>query len=166
MLNVIKAELDNSDYWDDTYLNYCIDGSFLDEKLDELHPELSLKGLIPTLLGMNIREENQIVWDRINPSINEKTRCPILMCPDDCDFSCIIVIAEIENLGTSIAWNIIGVDITRDNKAHHIGEKVKWFDKVSRFVFDSSDYYSMLDKFADNLPDCIDLDVKFLINRR
>lgn len=44
------------------------------------------------------------------PNENETTIYPILMCPDDNDFSCTIIVAEIRNCGDLIQWKQIGID--------------------------------------------------------
>ena len=106
-MNTIKAKIDKSDYeiYDD-FLNVEIDGYWLDEKLDQLYPNNFYKGLIPTLLfALEIEAEKEVVWERILPKEKSTSICPILMCPDDCDFSCTIIVAEIETSKHFIKWN-------------------------------------------------------------
>lgn len=98
-MNKIEGIQDKSDYeayWD--FINYRIDGYWLDEKLDELYPNNMYDGLIPTLVyWMELEDEKAVVWNRILPNENETSICPILMCPDDNDFSCALIVAEIKN---------------------------------------------------------------------
>lgn len=152
-MNRIEGILDKSDYefsWD--YINYRIDGFWLDEMLDELYPDLSLKDLIPTLVyWMDREDEKAVVWKRILPNENETTICPILMCPDDNDFSCTLIVAEIINCGQFIEWRKIGVDMTMEWDAEKVGTTVEWFDKVSAFMFSKQDYLNMLDTFRQRL---------------
>jgi hypothetical protein len=148
-MNSIKGILDKSDYeiYDD-FLNFQVDGNWLDEKLDELYPGNMYKGTVPTLLfWMEIEKEREIVWDRILPDVGNKTICPILMCPDDADFSCTLINAEIENNGTTIKWNRIGIDHTKEIEPEKIGSTVEWFDKVEPHEFTVSDYMKMLEEF-------------------
>jgi len=61
-MNKIEGILDTSDYgyWD--YINFKIDGYWLDEKLEELYPNNMYKGLIPTLVEwMESEEEKRVV---------------------------------------------------------------------------------------------------------
>lgn len=148
-MNSIQAVFDKSDYeiYDD-YPNYKIDSYFLDEKLAEFYPDKSLKGLVPTLLDWMINEnESKIVWERIFPDKNETKNCPILMCPDDCDFSCIIIIAEIKNIDNQIIWERIGINKTGETESEKIGSNVEWFDKYFSFKFNINEYTKMIKIF-------------------
>jgi len=150
-MNIIEAKLDKSDYeiYDD-FLNIKIDGEWLDEKLGQLYPDEMYRGTIPTLLfAMEVDAESKIVWNRIFPDLNAKTVCPILMCPDDNDFSCTLIIAEIENNGKCITWNRLGVDITKDWDPEKIGSEVRWFDGILPLQFTIDTYSSMIQAFKD-----------------
>lgn len=152
-VNSIKVKIDKSDYqiYDD-FPNFQIDGFWLDEKLDELYPKHMYKGLIPTLLpAIATAKEKDIVWDRILPRQNSKSICPILMCPDDCDFSCTLIVAEIENDKESIRWNKLGIDKTQDFESEKIGSEVDWFEKVNSFEFSKMEYKEMMSEFRRHL---------------
>ena len=147
----IQDKGDYEDYWD--FINFHIDGYWLDEKLDEIYPNNMYKGLIPTLVyWMEREDEKAIVWKRILPNENETTICPILMCPDDNDFSCTLIIAEIRNCEEVIQWQKIGIDKTKDWEAEKVGSTVEWFDKFKEFNFSKSDYLTMLETFKQRLP--------------
>jgi hypothetical protein len=152
-MNKIEGILDKSDYegnWD--FINYRIDGYWLDEQLDELYPDNMYKGLIPTLVDwMDRADEKEVVWKRILPDEGETTVCPILMCPDDNDFSCTLIVAEITNYIKFIKWSRIGLDMTKEWDAEKVGTQVEWFDKVSELNFAISDYISMLDSFKERM---------------
>lgn len=152
-MNKIEGILDKSDYegyWD--FINYRIDGHWLDEKLDELYPDNMFKGLIPTLVyWMEREDEKKIVWKRILPNENETTICPILMCPDDNDFSCTLIVAEIKNCGNLIQWKRIGIDKTNEWEAEKVGSIVDWFDKITLLEFTKDDYIKMLNEFKERL---------------
>jgi hypothetical protein len=150
-MNSIKGILDKSDFeiYGD-FLNFQVDGYWLDEKLDELYPENDYKGIVPTLLfWMEIEKEREIVWERFLPEVGHRTICPILMCPDDCDFSCTLIVAEIENTGATIKWNGIGIDRTKDFAPEKIGSNVFWFEKVKPLEFEIEEYKKMLEAFKN-----------------
>lgn len=154
-MNSIQGFLDKSDYeiYDD-FLNILVDGFWLDEKLEELYPKRMFKGMVPTLLFCLAGEaEREIVWKRILPEKGQKTICPILMCPDDCDFMCTLIVAEIENTGTTIRWNKIGLDQSEGSKPEKIGSTVEWFDKIEQLEFQVTEYVQMLDEFKINFED-------------
>lgn len=148
-MNSIQGILDKSDYeiYDD-FLNFQVDGYWLDEKLEEIYPGNMYKGTVPTLLfWMEIEKERDVVWNRILPDKGQKTVCPILMCPDDSDFSCTLIDAEIENTGTTVKWNKIGLDRTKEFEPEKIGSTVEWFDKIEKLEFELSEYEAMLGEF-------------------
>ncbi|MEA5429703.1 hypothetical protein [Arcicella lustrica] len=146
----IQDESDYEDYWD--FINYRIDEYWLDEKLDELYLNNMYKGLIPTLVyWMEREDEKAVVWKRILPNENETTICPILMCPDDNDFSCTLIVAEIRNCGDLIQWKQIGIDKTKEWEAEKAGSTVKWFDKFKELNFSKEDYLIMLEIFRQRL---------------
>ncbi|MDP8051468.1 hypothetical protein QJU23_03385 [Pasteurella atlantica] len=146
-MNTIKVEIDKSEYGTDDFANYRIDNYWLDEKLGELYPNELYRGTIPTLLGMETPKEEEVVQKRILPNENETSICPILMCPDDCDFSCTLIVAEIQNCGDIIKWNKIGVDITTEFDPEKVGSEVEWFDKLDGFEFSKIEYNQMLLEF-------------------
>ena len=152
-MNKIEGILDKSDYEDYLdFINYRIDGYWLDEKLDELYPNNMYKGLIPTLVyWMEREDEKTIVWKRILPNENETTICPILMCPDDNDFSCTLIVAEIRNCGQIIQWKQIGIDKTKEWEAEKVGSTVEWFNKLQELNFSKQDYLAMIETFKQRL---------------
>jgi hypothetical protein len=153
LMNKIVGQLDKSDYdgyWD--FINYFIDGYWLDEKIDQLYPEYMYKGLIPTLVyWIEIETEKAVVWKRILPEENQTTICPILMCPDDNDFSCTLIVAEIKNCGNVIQWKRLGIDQTKEWEADKVGTSVEWFDKIEELNFHREDYLLMLQCFENRL---------------
>jgi hypothetical protein len=110
------------------------------------------KGLIPTLVAwMERKDEQEVVWKRILPKISETEICPILMCADDNDFSCTIIVAEISNCDRFIKWNKLGLDKTHEWETEKIGSNVEWFDKIGELKFETSSYIKMLDNFKKRL---------------
>jgi hypothetical protein len=152
-MNKIEGLLDRSEYegyWD--FINYRVDGYWLDERLDEIYPGKELRGLIPTLVyWMERDDEKAVVWNRILPEENQTSICPILMCPDDNDFSCTLVVAEIKNCGQTVVWKQMGLDNTREWEAEKVGSIVKWFDELRELSFLKVDYLAMLDSFRERL---------------
>ncbi|MCL3782709.1 hypothetical protein EMN47_20170 [Prolixibacteraceae bacterium JC049] len=157
-MNNIQAIIDKSDYeiYGD-YLNFLIDDYFLDEKLDEIYPEQEYKGLVPTLnWWMEIPQESKVVWDRILPETNNRSICPILMCPDDADFSCTLIVADILRLENAVVWERLGIDMITEYEAEKIGSKVDWFDKIKPLSFDIHNYEQMISDFKE----CFEKDKK------
>lgn len=147
--NRIEAVADYNVEGEYEYINYKIDSEWLDENLDTFYPGNQYTGLIATLASwMMPKDQEEVVWKRILPDINEITICPILMCPDDNDFSCTLVVAEIEHCGTHIKWNRLGLDTTYEWEAERVGTKVEWFAQPAALKFSLADYVTMLDCFT------------------
>ena len=145
-MNRIEAQMDRSDYGIHTkFLNYQVDGKWLDEKLDALFPTKDLKGLIPSLLfWLEKKQEQALVWDRILPEAGDQSICPILMCPEDCTFNYSLVVAEIHNTGNSVLWTKLGIDHSPGRRASRVGNLVDWFSSFQTLEFSFSDYESVL----------------------
>ncbi len=163
-MNTIKAKLDKSDYNENWFfLNYYVDNYWLDEELDKVYPGNQYKGLIPTLLYGLMDKEEKIVWKTIFPDKGGISICPILMCPDDYDFSCTLIVAEVENYGSFIQWKQLGVDKQTKWFDDEIKYNINWFPDFQSLNFEFNDYQKMildfkeqyeLDKLKDNNQLC------------
>jgi hypothetical protein len=152
-LNKIKTDRDKFDfkppYGTNEFLSIKIDNEWIDKLFERFYPNESIEGTISTLsFRMESEIEEQIVWNRFLPVNNETQITPILMCPDDCDFECLIIVAEIEKKGNKIIWNRIGVDKSKtyQNK-QNVGSKVKWLKPTKKFEFELSDYEKVVSDF-------------------
>ena len=152
-MNSIKAILDQSGY--ENYVNHMniqIDGFFLDALLDQCMPSQMIKGLIPTLCFKMERDvENEIVWNRILPKRREKKICPILMCPDDLDFSCILITVEIEYTGLTYTWKNFALDRTKDvyRNPESVGRNLKFIPGASSYEFRMQEYNDFVKTFQE-----------------
>lgn len=95
---------------------FVIDGepitAFLDacvrqQKQSSLFPFGSLLGLMPAWTGRLIwKWENDFVWELVDSM--EELNVPILVCEDDCDLSCIVIVVHIRKENGSVFWERIG----------------------------------------------------------
>ncbi|MCC6369716.1 MAG: hypothetical protein IT236_01795 [Bacteroidia bacterium] len=130
------------------HINFKIDDIWLDQELDTHFTNSAYHGLIPTLsFWLETEEEKQIVWNRILPDVGETLICPVLMCPDDCDFSCTLIVAEIVNTGEQILWTRLGLNRTEDAAPDKVATKVEWFKGYKSFKFEMENYLQMLNDF-------------------
>ena len=54
----------------------------------------SLEGLLPAWTGELVwKAENRFIWELVDSS--EDLNVPVLVCEDDCDLSCIVIMAKI-----------------------------------------------------------------------
>jgi hypothetical protein len=148
-MNTIEGLLDKSDYGDyPDFVNFCVDGEWLDEKLNSLYPDKYFKGLIPTLdYALSSEAEKKVVWERVLPNENLTLICPLLMCPDDLDFSCTLIVGEIRSAEKFIYWLKLGVDRSKEWEADKVGTTVEWFDSFPELCFEKAAYTKMLSVF-------------------
>jgi len=150
IMNTINGEFPREGFTAEPFdINLKIDGYWLNEILDELYPEKDFKSLVPTLQIMEEDKESEIVWRRILPKTGETSICPILMCPDDRDFLCTLIIAEIVNTGNSVKWNRIGINNKQEMNPENVGKSVEWFDGIKPLEFGIKEYITMLSKLKE-----------------
>ncbi|WP_145035817.1 hypothetical protein [Paenibacillus sp. Y412MC10] len=129
-----------SEYTTQEHLNILIDDKPLDILLHELYPDKLLLGLVPTIVEwLNSIDEVELVYSRF-VSNQSPDILPILMCPDDCDFSCTIIVAEVVCNEELISWNRIGIDNSERRDINKTGTLVEWLEKVPAFSFEINDY--------------------------
>lgn len=103
-MNELSVEMQRSKYVDLEHPVILIDGTPLDLYLNNLYPDNLYLGLIPTITDwIGLKEETELVLDRFY-SDHEKVILPILMCPDDCDLICTIVVAEVIKKDNQVLW--------------------------------------------------------------
>lgn len=98
-----------------TYCDYSehywvIDGTPITFYLDRHRPSgySSLLGLMPAWNGELLSQwENDFVWEMVDSQ--EELNVPILVCEDDQDLSCIVIVAHIRKENTMVYWDKIGV---------------------------------------------------------
>ncbi len=152
-MNKIGTIKGKSEYSDNDHLIITIDGRPLDHFISDFdnNERHGYKGLVPTLLDwLENEDERKVTWTRILPAIGQTTIGPILMCPDDCNFLCTTVVAEIKRTERTIEWIRLGTNASPTNKsADKMGQEVNWFP-VLQFGFDTNDYLDCLERFASS----------------
>lgn len=94
---------------------YClIDGKCITKYVDEFiknnnyYPNLNMLGLLPTWTGeLMYKSDNIFAWELIDS--NNKINLPILVCEEDCDFSCIVIMVKIKKTDNFVYWNKVGI---------------------------------------------------------
>ena len=104
------------DYW-------CIDEKVLPNHLDECITESadeylkdlgSFMGLCPAWSKeLNYKGDVRFVWELIRRE--DATILPILLCPDDLDFSCIVIVVEVDKTKDFVYWGRVGY-VTHKNE--------------------------------------------------
>lgn len=140
------------------HLSIYIDDKRLDELLAEEVCEEYL-GLIPSWLNYYDNDnpssikEKQYVWQQTQLS-DKPVVLPILLCPDDFDFSCTVIVVEVVCVEDKVIWRKFGIDTTPFNADEaklpkYIGKNIDWFDNIESFEFSKAEYLLCVTQFAD-----------------
>ncbi|MDQ0901259.1 hypothetical protein [Paenibacillus sp. V4I7] len=147
MMNILSVEILKSKYVSVEHPTILVDGVSLDLLLHNLYPDNLYLGLIPTITDwIHLKEEVELVISRFY-SNQEKVILPILMCPDDCDLICTIIVAEVITTDNQVIWHRLGVDSSKLGIPYNyelIGTEVKWLDLVPEMKFNRKIYIENL----------------------
>lgn len=135
-INTITVISMNSKFVKSEHLNLLVDGKPIDQIIYEYYQDDYYLGLIPMLSDWISMDEEAIFVRDLFYLDQELKILPILMCPDDCDFSCTIIVAEVKTYGDHIIWQRIGIDESKQNKLTDI----RWLDKVPPMKFNKENY--------------------------
>lgn len=97
-------------YWmiDDKAIVEYIDEYREQGKCEQLNKFGSMLGLLPAWTGMLMwKADNSFIWEMV--CSKETLNVPILVCEDDCDLSCIVIIAKIRKTNDRVYWDKIGL---------------------------------------------------------
>jgi hypothetical protein len=138
----------------DPYLDITIDGRWLEQIIAELFSDTHYRGLVPCLLPWQSGPpaeatiEARIARERFLPHVGMTAIAPVLMCPDDLDFFCTLVVAAIRNTGATVEWRRIGSDTTDPSRLpEHVGESVRWVDGFTGWSFDLAEYVTVFEAY-------------------
>ena len=117
--------------------------------------EFDYEGAVPAWLDWFYTEipsstqAKKVVWDRLNLIGEQPIIVPILMCPDDLDFFCFVLVAEIRYDENTVRWGRIGLDTSenRGDAPETLGEAVEWFDFIPPFVFRKDEFSECVETF-------------------
>ncbi|WP_196140654.1 hypothetical protein [Aliikangiella sp. G2MR2-5] len=148
-MNKIEALDYKSKFAATEHLVIAVDGTPLDVFLESILKDENHIGLVPAISWLDNSDERQIAIDKSFPSVGNRTVGPILVCPDDQDFSCTVIVADIETTDTSIIWHRLGLDKTDLQSPPKIGLDVEWYDQVPALEFALDDYQSCMSELEN-----------------
>lgn len=156
-MNHIKAVSGLSPYMGkNEHLSIYIDDKRLDEILSQ-EVQKEYLGLIPAWLNFYDKafapsmKEKEYVWKQTQLS-DRPVVLPILLCPDDFDFSCTVIVVEVVCIDDKVIWRRFGMDITpydadETELPKYIGKKVNWFHDLGPFEFSKEEYLLCVSQF-------------------
>ncbi|MEM8830809.1 MAG: hypothetical protein AAGE96_15825 [Cyanobacteria bacterium P01_G01_bin.19] len=127
-----------SRYCESPYPMIFINNRSLDLILCEYFNDEYLYGLVPSVTWLWDEEEQKLAIERFVNEISDSTFVPLLICPDDADFSCTVIIVEVEFSDDYVVWKRFGLDIS--DPILGICTTVKWLEPSLNFKFDKIKY--------------------------
>jgi hypothetical protein len=139
-MNRIETTLVSSGSASEPYCSMAIDGVPIDQLLSE-----STDGLVSSLLGWFHNDADcEIPWDRILPEPGCTSYAPILICPDDLDLKCSVVVAEVVAERDIVRWDKLGFDATTRGA---VGSIVRWEPSWGSYSFSRQEYEACIAAF-------------------
>jgi hypothetical protein len=117
---------------------------FIDGKnIETLHDQLTM--LVPAMNEYIFpAEDRELVWRLLEPRMDGQVIAPILVCGDDCDLYCTVVVAEITYKKDTICWERLGFDVSENENVEkvqqRIGLNVDWIVDIPPMTFDREEY--------------------------
>ena len=149
----IRAEMLRSEYAVEPHWVITIDGEPLD-RLIARHTDKddgtrsAYVGLVPTMLDwLEDPSGRGVVWGRVLAEEGRR-RVPVLMCPDDVDLWCTVIVADVETCAQRVTWHRLGVDIGGgEGMPESIGSSVEWFADLGPWSFEIERYNACIEAF-------------------
>jgi hypothetical protein len=117
----------------------AIDGVSLNVWLSAKTNQPDILDLVPAQGWLVEDQDLEIAWRRLAPHIEEcSTIVPLLICPDDVDFWCTVVVAEQEVTAEAVIWQRFG--FTCDRLGDQVGASVQWWKDNTSAKFDRKEF--------------------------
>jgi hypothetical protein len=126
----------------------AIDDVSLDVWLNSKLDQPDILDLVPAQGWLIDDQDLESAWRRLTPhKENCSTIVPLLICPDDLDFGCIVVVAEQEATTKEIIWRRFGFAF--DHPGDQVGASVKWFEVNISVKFDRHEFEQAVIEFKE-----------------
>ena len=136
-MNRIEAIRAPSKFVTEPHLAIVVDGISLDVAL-------GVEGLVSAFLGwFHDEEDSEIPWQRILPDVGCTGDAPLLICPDDLDFICTTVMAEVVAEPDVIRWDRLGYNASPQG---NVGSWIRWESNWGPYRFSRAEYEECLAK--------------------
>ncbi len=132
---------------------FTIDDIPLDVWLNEMTNESTVLDLVPAQGWLDDEDEFELSWNRLE--CLEPDTCtfvPILICSDDVDFTCAVVIVEQSISMDTVIWNRFGWNLSSKKE---VGSTIRWFKTQVSVSFHIVDFRNAFEKFRILLEDTV-----------
>ncbi len=139
-----------------------IDGISLDVWLNMKTTEQDVLDLVPAQDWLSDRKDLVLAWQRITPNAEtHSTIVPLLICPDDLDFYCTVVVVEQEVTDGQVIWHRFG--FASDMPGEQFGTSVTWFKINASAIFQKEQFTNALVEL-NKLCEHVEYDLSKAIN--
>ncbi|MDD2050677.1 hypothetical protein [Pseudomonas putida] len=144
MINLLSIASHKSKYSRGYYPTFAIDGVPLEVWLPRQNPDTELD-LVAAHSGSYRDEDTWLIWDRIySTAPGWKTLVPLLVCSDDLDLTCTVIVTGQCANKHHVQWSRFG--LLRDLLTME-SPSVDWYDAIPSLTFERLHYQSVLDEF-------------------
>ena len=147
-MNRICFGLVENEFFSDPVESMLVDGEPLANLVARCAPTSGYTSLVSSLLPPRgtfmTPDEVTRIRSTILPSEGAVEVAPILICPDDLDLSCSVVVVQIERIADRVLWRKIGAEVGPSGEG---SEDVDWWQEVGPFSFALSEYQECLAAF-------------------
>lgn len=143
---VISALMYQSKFAASAHPVLAIDGVSFDVWLSSQLNYPDLRDLVPAQGWLLEDQDLEIAWRRLtSQETNFSTVVPLLICPDDLDFDCTVVVAEQEITVDEVIWKRFGLSV--ESWGEQVGSSVKWFEPNVSAKFNRSQFQQAVMEF-------------------
>lgn len=143
-MDILSIAHHKSKYSAEAYRTFAINGLAIEVWMPSQNPSTELN-LISAHEGLYDDQEFELIWDRIF-SIAPNWRCivPLLVCPDDVDLSCTVIVAEQFSSETSITWERFGLLMDSVNSEN---PTIDWYQGIRPVEFERGNFMEVIEAF-------------------
>jgi hypothetical protein len=93
--------------------------------------------LVPAQTWLYDEDESRIAWELLEPTHEGSTVVPMLVCPDDMDLNCTVVVVEQIVDKQTVEWRRFGLSI---NHINSVVTSVRWSESEQCAIFDRTQF--------------------------
>jgi len=133
-----------------------VNGNPIHEILISLLPKRrhqEVDGLGPAISWCDDVYELEVTRSRIfNVLDRHQITTPLLVCPDDCDLFCGLIVVDAAFDQHSVTWQRVGMDVTETVHAQYRCRDINWWDIEFKFKFRHCEYFETMDALFKSNP--------------
>ncbi|MRW89032.1 hypothetical protein GJ699_03450 [Duganella sp. FT80W] len=141
---IISAEMGKCKYALAEHPELRIGGRSLEIVISEFANDPDIAGLAPAHSWLHNKAELSLAWERLlSFNIEQLVTVPLLICPDDMDLNCTVLLAEQHCVEGAFVWTRFGYALDRELN------DVNWLQTVPPFQFVRANFVDEVFKYAD-----------------